>query len=209
MKRTNFLTTIVAAAAFAFGCAQGEHADHRANADKPEVSNYTSRGVVKNVDKDAGKVTIDHEDIPGYMEAMEMSAGVADAAMLDQVAVGDAVDFDLRREGSRLTVTKFTKTGVDARVASAAIYQTSCAECHGGRGEGADKGIPLTSGHALHHTEADFIKTVTDGKGKGKSKEMPAFRDKLTAEQIAAIVKFVREDIQKGAEKKADHGHSH
>jgi len=103
--------------------------------------------------------------------------------------------------------TKFNKIGEVALNAGATIYATSCAECHGDKGQGAEKGIPFTSGHALDHTEADFIKTVTDGKSKKKDKEMPAFRDKLTPEQIKEVVKFVRDDIQKGL--KRNEGHKH
>lgn len=185
-----------------------QHTAHSTSA-SIETSTYRTRGVITAIDAAAQKLTVDHEEIPGYMEAMEMSISVAEPAMLDGVTVGDRVEIELSRNGSHLTVTELTRTGVDARVASAEIYRTNCAACHGASGEGADKGIPLTSGHALHHTEAEFIKTVTDGKGTGKSKEMPAFRDKLTAEQIAAVVRYVREDIQKGVEKKAGHGHSH
>jgi mono/diheme cytochrome c family protein len=83
----------------------------------------------------------------------------------------------------------------------AAIYQINCARCHGPGGEGAKKGIPLISGHALHHTEGDYIKQVTDGEGK----KMPAFRDTLSSEEISAVVKYVRSGIQAGIERGAEH----
>ena len=72
------------------------------------------------------------------------------------------------------------------------IYATSCAECHGANGEGAEKGISLIKGHALYHSSEDFIKRVTNG----KSDKMPAFKGKLSEAEIAEVVRYVREDIQ-------------
>ena len=163
---------------------------------------YRSTGVITSVDTDGGRVTVDHEDIPGYMPPMEMTETVADRAMLDSIKAGDKVEFDLLREGSKLTFTRFTKIG--EVVNGGEIYKMNCAECHGASGEGAKKGIPLTTGHALDHTETEHIKQVSDG-DRGK---MPAFRDKLTPEQIAAVVKYVREVIQKDI-KPEKRGHHH
>jgi len=152
-------------------------------------------------------ITIDHEEIPGYMSPMEMTEPVADAALIESVNAGDKVDFQILRTGSNIKFTAFTKTGEVAFVAGSDIYTANCAECHGAKGEGAEKGIPFTSGHALDHSEADFIKTVTHGKAKKKDKEMPAYRDKLTAEQIDAVLKFIRGDIQNGIPKSKRHDH--
>ncbi|MBK7392288.1 MAG: copper-binding protein [Chloracidobacterium sp.] len=174
---------------------------------KVETQTYNSVGVVKSIDLESGKVKVDHEDIPGYMSPMEMNEPVADAALLTQVKPGNKVEFEILREGSKVKYTKFHKIGEVALIDAPAIYATSCAECHGDKGQGAPKGIPFTSGHALDHSEADFIKTVTNGKAKKKDKEMPAFRDRLKAEEIAAVVKFVREVIQKDL--KRNEGHKH
>lgn len=172
-----------------------------------ETQTYRSTGVIKRVDKEMALITIDHEEIPGYMSPMEMTEPVAQPALLDAVKAGDKVDFEILRTGANIKFTAFTKTGEVAFVEGEDIYIASCAECHGVKGEGADRGIPLTSGHALDHTEADFIKTVTNGKTKRKDKEMPAYRDKLTVEQIAAVVRFIREDLQKGIPNGKRHDH--
>lgn len=74
----------------------------------------------------------------------------------------------------------------------AAIFAENCATCHGDRGEGAKKGIPLTNGHALHHSTEEYIEQVNDGTGK----KMPAFKDKLTPEEITAVITHVRHDLQ-------------
>lgn len=164
---------------------------------------YRSTGVIKSVDADNGMVMVDHEEIPGYMPAMEMTEPVADLSLLEGLQPGDKVEFDLRREGAKLTFTAFTKIGEVAL--GSEIYTISCAECHGANGEGAEKGIPLTKGHALHHSEAEHIKQVTDGEGE----KMPAFRDKLTPEQIKEVVRFVRKDVQKKAKRDDSSKHKH
>ena len=73
------------------------------------------------------------------------------------------------------------------------VYRANCAECHGTDGEGAEKGISLIKGHALHHTAEDFVRRVRDGKGK----VMPAFGGRLSEEEIGAVVRHVRDVIQK------------
>ena len=174
---------------------------------------YQSTGVIKKIDLETSMVTIDHEDIPGYMPPMEMTEDVIDVNMLKAFKVGDIVEFDLERNGSELTITNIVRNGFSKDVWTAELYSVNCAECHGAKGEGAEKGIPFTSGHALHHTEVDLIKTVTNGKkSKNKNKdEMPSFKEKLSEEEIADVVKYVREVIQKDAvpEKKENGHHSH
>lgn len=174
---------------------------------KPEPTvdkqTYKSTGVVKSVDTLNGKITIDHEDIPGYMSAMEMHERVLDKSLLNSIKTGDKVEFEIERTGADIVITKLTKIGETAN--GGEIYKTNCAACHGAVGEGAKKGIPLTSGHALAHTENEYIERVRTGK-EGK---MPAFRDKLSPDEIAAVVKFVREGLQKNVtdEQRTPHHH--
>lgn len=118
-----------------------------------------------------------------FLIALAISClGCAAASKSDDAPqVSDAVAMTARGE----TSTSMVRAGRD-------IYMTSCAECHGNNGEGAEKGISLIKGHALYHTADDFIERVTDG----KTDVMPAFRDKLSEAEIAEVVRFVREDIQ-------------
>jgi Uncharacterized conserved protein len=165
------LTAVVATMSFA--CADlGVPANNAAVVD---VQTYRSAGIVRSVDPDSGNVTIDHEDIPGYMPAMEMTLPVADRQTLDGIKTGDRVEFDLLREGSQLTLTRVKKVGEVAVLNGSEIYKISCSECHGAAGEGAEKGIPFTSGHALDHTEAEFLTIVTDGKSPGKKNKCLLF----------------------------------
>lgn len=85
-----------------------------------------------------------------------------------------------------------TKVEGMARIDGAEVFEASCSECHGAKGEGTKKGIPLTSGQALAHSEDEYIKQVING----TPYKMAAFRDKLSPEQIAAVVKYLRTEIQ-------------
>lgn len=204
MKKTLIFTMIAACIALFAACGNQEALKPIAPTD---IKTYKSVGVVKAVDTDGGRITIDHEEIPGYMAPMEMNEKVRDRAMLEGVTPGDKVEFEIERKGAEITVTKMTKVGAVKLINGGEIFKTSCTECHGPNGEGAQKGISLVKGHALSHTEAEMIDRVTNG----KDKKMPAFKDKLSSEEIAAVVKFVRDEIQKDAtpEDREKHKHNH
>lgn len=200
--KSKVIIPLVLAATLTFACSESGDRANVASV-SVETQTYKSVGVIKSIDIDSGKVTVDHEEIPGYMPAMEMTEPVAELSLLDGLKPGDKVEFDLRREGSKLIFTAFKKVGEVAL--GSEIYTMNCAECHGASGEGAEKGIPLTKGHAVHHSETEHIKQVTDGEGE----KMPAFREKLTPDQIKEVVRFVREEIQKKAKRDDSSKHQH
>jgi Cu(I)/Ag(I) efflux system periplasmic protein CusF len=201
-----FFLLIFLAGSFMFSCQPNNNSSKSfAPTNTAETQTYTSIGVIKNIDADAGKITVDHEEIPGYMAAMEMTEAVGDAKMLEPLKVGDKIEFELRRTGSALVITKLNKIGETAVLNGGEIYKAHCAECHGGMGEGASKGISFLKGHALKHSEKDFIEQVADGEGK----KMPAFKDRLSTAQIAAVVKFIREELQKKAPEDELAAHQH
>jgi mono/diheme cytochrome c family protein len=80
-----------------------------------------------------------------------------------------------------------------------AIFKKNCSECHGEDGTGGTKTVDgkklkvpnLTAGHALGHFDEDFIKQITKG-GDG----MPAFKDKLTPQQVNELVHLIRHEFQ-------------
>ena len=80
-----------------------------------------------------------------------------------------------------------------------ANYAKHCSACHGDEGKGGlvkveDKKLKvpnLTAGHALGHRDEEFVKQITNG-GDG----MPKFKDKLSPEEINAMVRFVRHEFQ-------------
>jgi Cu/Ag efflux protein CusF len=201
-----FVILLFLSAVFAFSCGQRQETGKTVTpAASPEIQTYKSVGVVKTIDADAVKITVDHEEIPGYMPAMETPLGVSDVNMINAVKPGDKIEFELERTATNVVITKFNKIGEVAEVNGGEIYKTQCAECHGGMGEGAKKGISLLKGHALKHSENEYIIQVTDGDGT----KMPAFKDKLSAEQILAVVKYIREELQKDVSKPKTTEHLH
>jgi mono/diheme cytochrome c family protein len=200
--KTKVIILLVLVATLTFACSESGDPANIASV-SAETQTYKSVGVIKSIDVDSRNVTVDHEEIPGYMPAMEMTEPVAELSLLEGLNPGDKVEFDLRREGSKLTFAAFKKVGEVAL--GSEIYTISCAVCHGVNGEGAEGGIPLTKGHALHHSETEHIKQVTNGEGE----KMPTFREKLTPEQIKEVVRFVREDIQKKAKRDDSSKHKH
>lgn len=78
-------------------------------------------------------------------------------------------------------------------------FQKNCQDCHGEKGLGGAvefKGkklkVPsLRDGHALDHTDEKFVNQITEG-----DDEMPAFKDKLSPEEINDLVRFIRKELQ-------------
>lgn len=66
-----------------------------------------SEGVVRKIDKDAGKITLKHGELKNLqMPAMSMVFRVKDPAMLQQVKVGDQVSFVAEKVGGQFTLTR-------------------------------------------------------------------------------------------------------
>ena len=59
-------------------------------------------GVVKAINRAKGWLTIDHQAIPGFMEAMEMMYRVEPPRLVDGVEIGDRIAFDI--DGGRETI---------------------------------------------------------------------------------------------------------
>jgi protein SCO1/2 len=60
------------------------------------VTDYAISGVIKRVEKEDQRLTIDHEAIPGFMDAMKMRFSYADRAVLERLQPGDRVHGTLR-----------------------------------------------------------------------------------------------------------------
>jgi mono/diheme cytochrome c family protein len=76
----------------------------------------------------------------------------------------------------------------------AAIFDRRCASCHGNDGSGL-VGPALNNGQMVERfpDAADQIAVVTNGRG-----EMPSFFDRLTPEEIAAVVEYTRTGLVSG-----------
>lgn len=72
------------------------------------AAHYQARGLVLQVDRDSSTLTISHEDIPGYMDAMVMPLTVANPAILTGVRRGDRVGLSISVRKGRTTVRRLT-----------------------------------------------------------------------------------------------------
>ncbi|MGH9943080.1 MAG: c-type cytochrome [Pyrinomonadaceae bacterium] len=96
--------------------------------------------------------------------------------------------------------TTTTTTALDELAPARATYD-ACVRCHKENGEGGTVEfdgdtlrVPsFKQGHALNHTDAQFARQIANG-GDG----MPAFKSRLSAEQINDLVRFVRREFQAG-----------
>jgi mono/diheme cytochrome c family protein len=100
---------------------------------------------------------------------------------------------------SRPSAAASPSASVDQFATARANFAKNCVPCHGEKGEGGlvkvDKKqikVPsLKSDHAIKHTDDQLTKMITNGE-----EEMPAFKDKMSAAEIAEMVKFVRKEFQ-------------
>jgi Cu(I)/Ag(I) efflux system protein CusF len=103
-------TLIMVAAASLALCGVMQQAAAQGNMGQQGMSQAAApltEGVVRKVDKDAGKLTIKHAPLVNLdMPAMTMVFRVADPAMLEQVKPGDKVRFQAESIGGLLTVTR-------------------------------------------------------------------------------------------------------
>lgn len=110
MKRLGFLLAVVAAGwLLPPGILAADNAAQPAAETKSaENGQALTPGVVKKVDKDAGKVTITHEPIEKLgMPKMTMVYRVKDRAMLDRLKEGDRINFAAEKVDGAYTVTRF------------------------------------------------------------------------------------------------------
>ena len=82
------------------------------------------------------------------------------------------------------------------------IYMDNCAKCHKEDGTGGKvvidgetlKADNLTSENIKKDDDAEIIKYITEGI---PDEGMPAFKSRLSDEQIKSVVKYIRADLQK------------
>ena len=87
----------------------------------------------------------------------------------------------------------------DPLATARANFTKNCEPCHGPNAEGGlvkidNKQIKvpsLKSDHAIKHTDDQITKMITNGE-----EAMPAFKDKMSQQEIADMVKFVRTEFQ-------------
>jgi protein SCO1/2 len=70
----------------------------------PTIKHYSLHGKIMSVDKMGHELIIDHDAIPGFMEAMTMPYEVTDDKFLNQVSPGDEIRADLQIQGDKIAI---------------------------------------------------------------------------------------------------------
>jgi Cu/Ag efflux protein CusF len=82
-----------------------------ANALAPAATKNMTNAEVRKIDKEAGKITLKHEDIKNLdMPGMTMVFHVTDKALLDKLQVGDKVKFIADKQQGKFVVTDIQTT---------------------------------------------------------------------------------------------------
>ncbi len=90
MKNLNFSCALLL-----FMAAVGNSIFAAPNVSDQTAKPYSARGVVRQIADDRHKVTIQHEEIPGYMSAMTMEFTVKDTNELNGISPSDEITFKL------------------------------------------------------------------------------------------------------------------
>jgi mono/diheme cytochrome c family protein len=102
----------------------------------------------------------------------------------------------LRRVGGALLLISLALIASGALRAQDAptLYKTKCSACHAADGSGTTMGKSLGakdlgSAEVQKQTDAQLTDSITSGMGGGK---MPAYKGKLTDDQIKGLVGYIR-----------------
>lgn len=120
MTRSALLfNTLIAAAGFALASSNAlaqaqmqmpmhDHGPHDAMSPPSQGdANALSEGEIKKIDKETGKLTVQHGPLANLnMPGMTMAFKAQDPAMLDQVKVGDKIRFRVERVNGAYAITK-------------------------------------------------------------------------------------------------------
>lgn len=85
----------------------------------------------------------------------------------------------------------------------AAVYKKACVKCHGDEGKGDGPTAKMLKGQSMGDfsnkaamskvSDQDLAKVISEGGAAvGKSKIMPAHKDKLTDAEIKAVVSYIK-----------------
>lgn len=75
---------------------------------KNDKKSFTLLGVVEGVDAKAGRLTVNHEKVEGWMAAMTMAYAVDKPADLERVKVGDRIEATVYQDDYKLYDIKVT-----------------------------------------------------------------------------------------------------
>lgn len=94
------LSSLTALALVACGGSDSEAQNVNSAEPQQNARRYTGQGDVREIRDDRSSVTIQHDEIEGYMPAMTMPFLVEDASLLEGISVGARVEFTFSVEAS-------------------------------------------------------------------------------------------------------------
>lgn len=117
MARKGWLTIGCLSLAFVAGCGIHSSADRNSSTPTPasgpaaaiQSHQYHGEGVVKAINPKGPAIEIDHGEIKGLMEAMQMEFPVTDANLLNGLAVNDRIDFTVENAVDGMKVVAIKK----------------------------------------------------------------------------------------------------
>ena len=89
--------------------AAGAQTDHAHMHGSATATSVLTEGLVKKVDKAAGKLTLSHGPLPNGMPAMTMAFGVSNAAWLEQLKGGDKIRFAAEQINGAMVITRLER----------------------------------------------------------------------------------------------------
>jgi mono/diheme cytochrome c family protein len=98
-----------------------------------------------------------------------------------------------------LVVVLLAVTGSTQAQDAGALFKAKCSTCHAGDGSGTSSMGKTLGASDLHSdqvqkkTDSQLIDSITNGMGKN----MPAYKGKLTDDQITGLVAYIRELAKK------------
>jgi cytochrome c6 len=93
-----------------------------------------------------------------------------------------------------VAVVTLSLAGPALAVDAAALFAAKCAVCHGKDGKGSPSGKKMGA-KDLGEEKAEPVKEIAEDISNGKGK-MPAFKGKLSPEEIEAIAKYVKAGLK-------------
>ena len=89
------------------GIAASDHSGHAAAHAQPAGKAQMVEGLIKKVDRPAGKVTLSHGPLPNGMPGMTMVFRVKEAAWLEEMKDGDKIRFMSDKVDGVFTIVQF------------------------------------------------------------------------------------------------------
>jgi cytochrome c6 len=97
------------------------------------------------------------------------------------------INFPVFTVATALAVVLSLPLSAHAQDASAALYKSKCAMCHGADGKKA-AGHDFTAAAVQKESDADLEAVIANG----KPPKMPKYADKLKPEEIKGLVAYIR-----------------